>query len=261
MAPRLERCGLRYWTVGSRTVKPAGGRLFLQTMAYNYNQTAGTIETVAMIETDGSLTGTRKLPIPACLVKWGEIVSLASNGRTVFINSVDYSHHTYTVLSTEGADVGVKCVWSTSLQAKQPDYALGNHPIFNGRLLFALADLSGRYHLYISDGTAEGTRQVPGDPLIGIGGMAVVGSNVYFPVSTSEQGQELWSWDGTEQLPQLVKDINPGNGSSSPVGLTASGHLIMFQASDGVSAGQGHGAELWAYSLTLQQVWLPLIQR
>src|SRR5262249_39719521 len=53
-------------------------------------------------------------------------------------------------------------------------------------------------------------------------------------------GRELWRSDGTAAGTVLVKDINPGSGSSNPEGLTLSGGHLFFTADDGV-----HGVELW----------------
>src|SRR5690606_12111824 len=62
---------------------------------------------------------------------------------------------------------------------------------------------------------------------------------VYFTAST-ELGEELWKTDGTEGGTILVKDINPGFGSSSPLYfIEFNGHLY-FNANDGVS-----GYEIW----------------
>ncbi|HEX4965558.1 MAG TPA: ELWxxDGT repeat protein [Thermoanaerobaculia bacterium] len=53
-------------------------------------------------------------------------------------------------------------------------------------------------------------------------------------------GTELWQTDGTPAGTTLLKDINPGTGSSSPMGLTAAGGRVFFSAHDGL-----HGFELW----------------
>ncbi|MDG1543672.1 MAG: DUF5050 domain-containing protein [archaeon] len=58
----------------------------------------------------------------------------------------------------------------------------------------------------------------------------------------SEYGDELWKTDGTQQGTVLVKDINPGENSSSPRAFCRSGNgnEAYFFADDGV-----HGDELW----------------
>src|SRR5262249_16266049 len=65
-----------------------------------------------------------------------------------------------------------------------------------------------------------------------------VGANVFFTASDATHGNELWESNGTTAT--LVKDIDPGTGSSSPCYLTAVGSTLYFQAYDGV-----HGGELW----------------
>lgn len=53
-------------------------------------------------------------------------------------------------------------------------------------------------------------------------------------------GNELWRSDGTEAGTWLVKDINPGEESSSPQNFFNVGGVLFFTADDGV-----HGIELW----------------
>jgi len=53
-------------------------------------------------------------------------------------------------------------------------------------------------------------------------------------------GEELWKTDGTLAGTALVKDINPGPNSSTPVGAIAVGNKLFFIANDGT-----HGVELW----------------
>ena len=53
-------------------------------------------------------------------------------------------------------------------------------------------------------------------------------------------GTELWRTDGTEGGTVLVKDIQPGFGSSDPLRLTAAGNVLYFAA---VTMDQGR--ELW----------------
>ena len=48
--------------------------------------------------------------------------------------------------------------------------------------------------------------------------------------------EERWNILGTV----MVKDINPGSGSSAPQYLTVIGNTLYFQANDGT-----HGIELW----------------
>ena len=46
--------------------------------------------------------------------------------------------------------------------------------------------------------------------------MTAVGDTLFFTADDGVNGNELWKSDGTEAGTVLVKDINPGSGSSSP---------------------------------------------
>ncbi len=61
-----------------------------------------------------------------------------------------------------------------------------------------------------------------------------------FSANDGINGQELWVTDGTTAGTTLLKDINPGVGSSSPSGFTAFGGKVVFQATTALG-----GNELW----------------
>ena len=112
------------------------------------------------------------------------------------------------------------------------------------------------HELYISDGTAEGTSMVkeivnytsssgynygtygPFYPL----GDSVIFTAVNYNTSTTvdHNGTELWISNGTEEGTYMLKDINPGIGSSSPYGLYLYEGNYYFLANNGVN-----GTELW----------------
>lgn len=68
---------------------------------------------------------------------------------------------------------------------------------------------------------------------------ATIGAVMYLPWCGPE-GCELWRTDGTAAGTRLVKDIEPGAGSSSPSGLTVIGGTLFFAAYD-----SANGRELW----------------
>jgi ELWxxDGT repeat protein len=67
-----------------------------------------------------------------------------------------------------------------------------------------------------------------------------VNGTLFFSVGTSDSGRELWKADGTTAGTILVKDINPGAGSSAPSNLTNVNGMLYFTAFDPVN-----GTELW----------------
>jgi ELWxxDGT repeat protein len=103
--------------------------------------------------------------------------------------------------------------------------------------------------LWSTDGTPAGTRLVkdfcPGCPLFSrttywVGGMIPFGDAVYFSGGEPATGVELWRTDGTTAGTLLVKDIQPGPGSSGPTYPVAWRGRLYFTANDGI-----HGAEVW----------------
>lgn len=120
--------------------------------------------------------------------------------------------------------------------------------VMENEIYFAANDGVAGRELWKSDGTAEGTVRVadiqPG-PYGGIPGgggtpFAHVGGVLYFPAIDETNGIELWRSDGTEAGTFLVKDVAPGNSSSSPQQLTAFGNQLFYVATDEVN-----GRGLW----------------
>lgn len=77
------------------------------------------------------------------------------------------------------------------------------------------------------------------------GATAVLNGRVYSAAQTSGDGTELYGTDGTPAGTAMVRDINPGSGSSNPAGLLRVGDTVYFAA---VGA---DGEELWVTDGTL----------
>jgi ELWxxDGT repeat protein len=127
----------------------------------------------------------------------------------------------------------------------------GKVHVWGDKLLFFAGARTSYYEeagLWISDGTSQGTRRLmiaAPDPWYDAesndGPMfAELDGRIYFTAKTEEDGQELWSTDGTVDGTQRVKDIFPGSAGSEPEWLTSTGGEIYFTANDG-----RHGRELW----------------
>ena len=124
--------------------------------------------------------------------------------------------------------------------------ALVRHTLAD-KLIFESDDGVHGRELWTTDGTASGTRLLKDiNPGAGDGGLmnwydaVEYKGRYYFTATQPGQGSELWATDGTEAGTQLVKDINPGEGSSLPMTLNVIGDLLYFYANDGT-----HGRELW----------------
>jgi ELWxxDGT repeat protein len=111
-------------------------------------------------------------------------------------------------------------------------------------LFFSAEQASVGTELFVTDGTAAGTRLVqdisPGfddsfpDDLTAFDGL------LYFEADDGTTGGELWRSDGTEAGTRLVKDIEPGTSGGYGDGLTVYDGLLYFEADDGTT-----GGELW----------------
>ncbi|MBI2382876.1 MAG: hypothetical protein HYV18_02245 [Gammaproteobacteria bacterium] len=116
-------------------------------------------------------------------------------------------------------------------------------------LFFAANDGTNGSELWVSDGTAAGTRMfteagINGGPASSFPQQfAVAGGRLYF-VATAANGQELYYTDGVA-APTLI-DINEGGPPSTPADLVAAGSTLYFTASAGdgkrVYRIQGEGA-------------------
>lgn len=113
----------------------------------------------------------------------------------------------------------------------------------NGRAIFRANDGTHGDELWITDGTAAGTRLLkdtaPGSPGGGVGGFAALSGN---KVVFSADG-ELWVSDGTAAGTRLVLDITPGlQDKSRPIQFTSLGD---GRATFVFSIDPANGQELW----------------
>lgn len=74
----------------------------------------------------------------------------------------------------------------------------------------------------------------------GINEIINLNGKILFSANDGASGFELWKSDGTAAGTVLVKDINPGAGSSSPVRMIVVNNTLYFAATNGTS-----GIELW----------------
>lgn len=95
--------------------------------------------------------------------------------------------------------------------------------------------------LWRSDGTVNGTLRIMtfNNFVPQPNYFAVLNDTLYFHGYDAAHGEELWRSKGSFNSTALVKDMNPGPGSSSPKDLTIFNNKVWFIASNGA------GYQLW----------------
>ncbi|MEE9493196.1 MAG: ELWxxDGT repeat protein [Gammaproteobacteria bacterium] len=112
---------------------------------------------------------------------------------------------------------------------------------FNNALYFTVFNTArGDYSLWKTDGSASGTVKTVDSLGEGRPPFFEYNNELYYTGYNQTIGDELWKTDGTESGTMLVKDINPGTGSSTPSHFTIVDQTLFFIADDGT-----HGSELW----------------
>lgn len=113
-----------------------------------------------------------------------------------------------------------------------------------GSLLFFTAEDGTRgRELWVSDGTAAGTRLVRDLRANGSSApdhlLAHAGA-LFFAADDGVHGRELWRSDGTASGTAMVRDLRTGSASSNPAHLASASSGLYFAAEDA-----GSGRELW----------------
>lgn len=111
----------------------------------------------------------------------------------------------------------------------------------SGAITFRATGAGGAAELWTSDGTASGTYRinvVAAGERTGIANLTDGNGALYFTASTPSAGLEIWRTDASGTA--LLRDINPGAGSSGPANLAFLNNRLYFTANDG-----SHGTELW----------------
>ncbi|MEZ5988818.1 MAG: hypothetical protein R3F30_06790 [Planctomycetota bacterium] len=163
----------------------------------------------------------------------GNIVFTATDGKT----GKELWFTDGTAANTINADLNQPTVAPTLGSTPRSMAALGN------LLLFAAQDVPAGRELWVSDGTAAGTKLLV-DIRAGTTGsspnyLCRLGGVVLFNANDGTNGAELWVTDGTAAGTKLLKDIRSGSASSSPNNLCRIRDKVYFAAND------GSGNELW----------------
>ncbi len=125
----------------------------------------------------------------------------------------------------------------------------------NGKVYFSAAGGGKGRELWVSDGTASGTRRVkdirPGGQGSHPFGFTALNGLLYFNANDGTTGNELWVTDGTSAGTRRVKDIQTGMAGGNPVFLTPVNGVLYFSADDGIL-----GQELWRTDGSDLGTWL-----
>jgi ELWxxDGT repeat protein len=169
----------------------------------------------------------------------GSSPSLLTNADGTLFFVADDGTNGAELWSSDGTDAGTALVKDV---LPGPD---GSSPralhAAGGVLYFRAREPATGHELWRSDGTGDGTTLVadvnpgpasstpgstspPSDPIVDANG------TLFFQANDGMHGAELWSSDGTGPGTSLVRDINPGSGSSDVFHLTAVGDRVFFRA-------------------------------
>jgi ELWxxDGT repeat protein len=120
-----------------------------------------------------------------------------------------------------------------------------------GLVYFAANDGQHGMELFVTDGSAEGTRLLvdarpgPQDGISFAAWLMEAGGDVFFAASDGVHGQELWTSNGTPEGTRMLADLQAGPGGSGLTKPMLSGSTIFLAA----TGGPGIGRELWAVDL------------
>ena len=203
---------------------------------------------------DGTPAGTARLFDDPCAGGCDSTFELAAVGETLFFGNLAFDLGTQRtrneVWRSDGTAAGtfpLRAVLEVSLAehgARADGFALRSFTAAGERLFFVADDAVHGAELWVSDGTAAGTRMVrdlrPGPAGSSPVWLTAHGAGVFFAADGGPRGQELWWSDGSGPGTRPVREIAPGPAASYPQELAMVEGLLLFAAFD-----PEHGLEVW----------------
>jgi ELWxxDGT repeat protein len=191
---------------------------------------------------DGTPTGTMKLPVPTTLR--GMEPFAVFKGELYFRGRDSAGSEPW---KTDGTATGTKRLadLAAGVTSSDPSRAV----VVGSQMFFVAQDLISGLELFVTDGTSTGTKLVkdlwPGSRGAYPDDMVAFQGKLYFSAYTPGAGRELYWSDG--KTVTLI-DLAPGTTSSSPSRLTVAGTNLMFRctAPHPVSKATIH-TELWRF--------------
>jgi ELWxxDGT repeat protein len=184
-----------------------------------------------LYRSDGTDSGTRLINdiLPGEFSSSPFLFSSKKNKAYFTANSTDTS---FSIYGTNGTKSG--------LEKLTPDYSnpyiLMDYQVSStGFIFYVLYNyISNIYELWRSDGTAGGNIKLSSAVYSG-DFLNVANDLAFFVAGDAAHGYELWESDGSIAGTKMVKDINPGAGSSEPGGLFVYKNEVYFGAFDGIN--------------------------
>ncbi|WP_207493156.1 T9SS type A sorting domain-containing protein [Aridibaculum aurantiacum] len=172
-------------------------------------------------------------------------LSIASVAQVTKINSNKSLSRAYEISNTKtilvsGIDSTLWITDATSAGTTQLSAGImykGDGILYNGKLIFRAHTAASGTELFISDGTANGTKllkDINGGTASSTPADFIIFNNaVYFSAITPNEGRELWKTDGTESGTSLVLDVMPGTTGSNNAdsySMFSNGSYLLFSA-------------------------------